>query len=458
VSSPFELAGASSRGLLLALTLAGCGGGPARPNVVIVSIDTLRADFAGPWGGPSGSTPNIEELAAGATVYERCIATAPWTVPSHASMFTGLFPFEHGAHSFELEEAGDNVFPLDERHTTLAEVLSGAGYRTGAFVANAVYLNPRYGLAQGFEEWEVAREPGVELNTRALEWLDQAPGAEPFLLFINYLDAHRPYNVTPRGDEAEYSTTEHPARLLDELIDTVMVRGEDDPALRAKVIEQYRRGVRWADEAVGQLVAALKERGSFEDTIFVITSDHGEYFGEHGLVEHSKDVYPEALQVPLLIRWPRQDQGVRLPVTASHVDIPTLVTRRLGRDLALEGQRVFPHLPDRRPLLAENYFSRPGDLLQPEYGERFRRTRTALFTGRHMVLMSSDGAHEMYARGAPFTDIAAEQQDTVERVTRTLRDLLDSGRFEHGEAAAPALDAEHLREMQELGYLGAEED
>ncbi|MEE8467133.1 MAG: sulfatase-like hydrolase/transferase, partial [Planctomycetota bacterium] len=170
--------------LAFLLFLAACGAAdPPPPNVLLISLDTLRVDRLGCYGSAAGLTPELDTLAAGATRWERCTATAPWTVPSHASMFTGLYPHAHGAHSFEPVSARvDNVWTLAEEHETLAEVLAAEGYATGAVVANVAYLGPALGLSQGFEDWSLSRERAPRINKEALQWIDRVPEGRPWML------------------------------------------------------------------------------------------------------------------------------------------------------------------------------------------------------------------------------------------------------------------------------------
>ena len=172
---------ASRAALLLPLLLAGCGGTESsKPNVLMIVMDTVRADHLGCYGGPR-VTPNLDDLAAASTRYETCTASSPWTVPSHGSLFTGRDPHTHGAHSFDLErfEGVDNVFTLLESEVTLAEILATEGYATGGVVANAAYLKPAFGLNQGFEDWVISRMPAGDLNGRALEWIDSVDQGRP---------------------------------------------------------------------------------------------------------------------------------------------------------------------------------------------------------------------------------------------------------------------------------------
>ncbi len=228
------------------LGLVGCGGGgdEAPPNVVVVTLDTVRADHLSLYGYTHPTTPSLEALAARADVYEHAVATAPWTVPSHASIFTGLFPFEHGAHTLDAERG--RVAALAEEHQTLAESFQEAGYRTGAFVTNTGYLSEKFGWTQGFDTYEVEGLRGPELIEKVAGWLDPWwGGQEPFFLFVNLMDAHAPYNLTPVSDGRELRA---PASSSDDLLAKLgeIVIATDEaapPGLVRDLVAQYDLGI-----------------------------------------------------------------------------------------------------------------------------------------------------------------------------------------------------------------------
>lgn len=439
----------------------GCGGeaSQSRPNVLLVVLDTVRADHLGCYGGPR-ITPTLDALAAAATRYERCTASSPWTVPSHASLFTGLDPHTHGAQSFEVDsfEGLDNVYTLTEDKVTLAELLRDEGWATGGVVANAAYLKPAFGLNQGFDDWSVARVRAPRLNREALAWIDARAPGEPWFLFLNYMDAHRPYNVEPLEGEEEIPQRESSAILLDELYDAVVVRGEEPGDLGRRVREQYTRAVRNLDRALGELVAGLRERGLWEDTILVVTSDHGEYFGEHGLVEHSKDVYEPALDVPLIVKPAGVSAGRLVTDHASNAHVPRLVIDAIGGAVAERCAPQFPRAPG-APVVAENRYSRLRDILHPEVGARFRRVRSAYYEGDLKLVRSSDGAHELYRLDRDPTeavDLAATEPAEVARLLATLEALFEA--TPHTGAVRESVGGEaHLRDLQATGYAGGDD-
>ena len=440
---------------LVLLPLATCGEPSAAvpPPVILVTLDTVRADTLSCYGAPPGSTPHLDGFAGVADRYEKCVSAAPWTMPTHASLFTGLYPFEHGAHSFLPETIGDgdNVFGLHPRFETLAEAFAARGYRTAGIVANAHYLRPTLGLEDGFETWDVSREPGGRVTARALAWLDEY-GADPrpTFLFVNYMDAHRPYRTGDPRDGA--------VRKLNALIEQVLVRGEESEPLGSEVRALHQKAVSNLDRIVGTLFDGLKERGLFERSIIVVTSDHGEAFGGHGVVEHSKDVYEDLVRIPLLVKLPGQTAGSVKSERASSVDVAGLVAAALAGTDAESLAAVFPRTPGGHPVVVENHFSRVKDLKR--YGERFRRQRRAIYDGPLKLVVGSDGTAELYhVEDDPFetVDLAADRPEDVERLSRELEETLARGVYRGDRVLPGQLDAAQRQEMNALGYGGGDE-
>jgi arylsulfatase A-like enzyme len=452
----------ASVAVLVAVLGAGCARrAPAPPpNVVLVTLDTVRADHLSAYGYGVRTSPRLEALAREATLYRRAYSAAPWTIPSHASLFTGKFPFEHGAHSFPVDRPDvSNVYPLDAAHLTLAEALRAGGYHTAAFVANAGYLAPRWGLNQGFDTYLARQVYAAELNKPVRRFL-RREAREPFFLFVNYMDAHRPYNSAPRpGLLPRPVVPPDDGRLLVELYKRVMpAAAAPPPELVQQVVDQYDTALANLDEELGRLIDRLRELGMYERTLIVITSDHGEYFGEHALVEHSKDVYQPALHVPLVIKAPGQQEGREEWGPVSSVDLPRQVLAHLPRESFGERERDFPYAPGNHPLLAENYYTRAKDLVGQPWSARFRRVRAALFEGPFKLIRSSDGRHELYELERDpreARDLFAADVVTARRLLGAL-ERFERGRprFRHGpppSLAAPS--AEERETLRALGYI-----
>ena len=439
--------------LLVVLMVGGCTSKSDSPNVILITIDTLCADHLGCYGYSRNTSPNFDSFAASATRYSRSYASSPWTLPTHASMFTGLDPDRHGARTIETQKPSNNVKSLDEQSETLAEVMSAQGYRTGAIVANDGYLDKRWGLDQGFESYDVERVRAVRINAKVDEWLGQN-GQDNFFLFINYMDTHRPYDTTPRLEFLNPPAPPDSRKLLDQLIAEVMpATGGAFPAdLVQDVIDQYDTSIANFDEQFGQLIASLEARGLMENTVLVVTSDHGEFFGEHDLVEHSKDVYQEVLHVPLAVLWPGQQPGEVVHDMVSSSDLPGMILDACGMGAATD---QFLKRPGNHPVISSNWYTRTKDLYHPEWGHRFQRVRHVLFDWPYKYIDSSDGQHELYDLSVD----PGEQENLVmslEPVAGNMQMILMAAVTDDGgdDYPAPAeLDAATKRRLKSLGYV-----
>ncbi|MEE2674649.1 MAG: sulfatase [Myxococcota bacterium] len=282
-----------------------------RFNLVLISIDTLRADHVGAYGYPLPTTPHIDALAEHSLRLVNCVAHAPTTLASHASLLTSLLPQHHGASISRQSR-------LAEGAETLAEVLAEHGYRNASF-NGGVQLDAAYGLDRGFEIYESAKSHdalaqaltgpedrlrhGVE---RAIHWLDDTQG--PFFVFLHSYEIHHPY--TPDAEHLRLFDAGYAGNLPDHISVEVLERINAEPEPLppedlSHIVHAYDAELRSSDEAIGQLVAYLKARSLYDDTLIVVTSDHGEEFGEHGWVGwHAHSLYDELLLVPLIIKFP----------------------------------------------------------------------------------------------------------------------------------------------------------
>ncbi len=434
------------------------------PNVVLLVLDTVRADHISCYGYARKTTPHLDALATESVRYTECRATGPWTLPSHASMFTGRFPFQHRADSLVNDQGVWRELPLKLDHTTLAESLSGIGYRTGAFVANTAYLREEFQLNQGFDEYVVKGEPGVIKNESAFAFVDGGVG--PFFLFLNYMDAHRPYNNSRLEEERmadlECSGAQPSARLLDRMYQVVLEQGrEAPPALVEELTRCYDLGIANADLAVAQVIEGLRSRGLFDNTLLIVTSDHGEFLGEHGLVEHSKDIYEEVLHVPLVCKFPRtpgaaSGQGTVNDQLISLADLPRLVASSLPPQYGAGMLKTYPLPGDRDFNMAEISISRERDM-RASYGARFRRKRLVYYADGHKLIRSTDGRHELY-------DLRIDPQETLNLyelskplaldLTRRMEEYVKNHPAQYQAADAPTFGAEAMRELEKLGYAG----
>jgi arylsulfatase A-like enzyme len=288
--------------------VADAGTTERRPTIVLISIDCLRADHVGAYGYPHPTTPTIDALARGGTLFEKAFSTAPWTLPSHMSMLTGLLPSLHGATKWE---------KLSKDVDYLPELLDGAGYRT-AGVVSWVYLSQVYGFERGFDFYQVLDAPKeTDVVDVALKELDRGVG-RPQFLFVHLFSPHWPYLPPPDllarlgGRPRDIST------LLDK---TSTVAAPADETERDEVIRLYDAEVASADRELGRLLERLKKNGLYDNALVIVTADHGEAFLEHGHWQHSQTLYDELTHVPLVVKFPGERAAARWPKLVSSVDI-----------------------------------------------------------------------------------------------------------------------------------------
>ncbi len=303
-------------------------GAERRWNVVLVSIDTLRADHLGCYGYDRPTSPAIDEFAAGGVTFTQTIAHAPSTLPSHASILTSLLPHHHNASW----EAGR---PLPDQALTLAEVLQGAGYATAAFTGGG-QMDRVFGLGQGFDTWAQSKNARFGATVReAVPWL-RAHTARPFFLFLHSYEPHHPYEPPPAYlaaiENASYAGT------LPDTISVELLRqinsGEFavDEADLAHIVAAYDAEIRSMDDGFSALVRTLRGAALWDRTLVVFTSDHGEELGERGNVGwHSHSLYDEQLRVPLIFKLPRNAYaGHRVERQVRSLDIAPTVLAVLG--------------------------------------------------------------------------------------------------------------------------------
>ncbi|MGH0033402.1 MAG: sulfatase family protein [Myxococcota bacterium] len=450
--------------LLVALAIAsslGCGrgAGERRTNVLLISLDTVRADHTSLLGYDRETTPRLVQLGREGAVFTDGYTMTSTTGPTHATLFTGRYAPAHGV--------ARNGVSLAASATTLAEHLAARGYRTAGFASSFV-LAARFGFAQGFgfyddrfdregsslpqPFWEGHAVPGRGFDRagdrtteRALAWLEsQAGQGGPFFLFVHYFDAHEPYAPLP----------DRQRRLA----------AGGEPAASAE-IDRYDGEILFVDDQVGRLLDALDDLGLAESTLVFVTSDHGQGLTDHNDAFHSVNVYEESVRGVFVFRGPGVAPGVRSRAPVQHVDVvPTildLLARGSQRSLNLPGRSLVPELAG-------------GDTIDPErpvyvYRQLYPGPRvlrgTPVDGEQHGVRIGDwkyiegtrDGVRELY----DLSRDPGERNDLSEAEPEKLREL--SGRLAAWRstlgttrAAAPALSVEERKKLQALGYLEAE--
>lgn len=295
-------------------------------NLILISIDTMRADCLGCYGYPRATSPRIDRMAAEGVLFEDASATSPWTKPSHASMFTGLYPNRHGAIG------ADRL--LEDDHVRLSSLLSERGFQT-ASVMNCFWMT-RHGLDKGFEDQNWVKDPQdrrnqSEVTETAIRWFDQRDREKPFFIFLHYYDAHGDYVSQPRYERMFAGPYEGPADgstgQLCKHEWGMMTLNEQD---MGHIQDLYVAQVRQLDDQLGILFDYLSKENLLDESLVVITSDHGEEFLDHGGVLHGTQQYQEVLRVPLIFRGPGIPQGVRLKTPVSLIDLMPTCLELLG--------------------------------------------------------------------------------------------------------------------------------
>ncbi|MFO8008730.1 MAG: tectonin domain-containing protein, partial [Candidatus Brocadiia bacterium] len=350
-----------------------------RPNVVLYMIETLRRDHLSVYGYHHRTTPFLERLGREAVVFTGSHSQSSWTKPSVASYLTGLHPGQHGALT-GLDRLGGPFL-------TLAEMLREEGYSAGGFCASPVVSNPSFNYDQGFDVFTDERMVrGEHLIADAVEWLDRERPS-PFFMWLFTYDPHAPYRAPKRYREHFAGPYHGPLKEVERFARPAFrqaLGGGIAPQDVDYVKARYDGEILYSDAVLSDFVSALKRRGLWNNTILIVCGDHGEEFYEHGDWDHARDLFPEKLRVPLLIKLPRQRRaGSRVGGLASSVDlVPTLLPQLgLEPDLALPGRDLLASGGDDtgRELHFAEYW-------EPHYTERDGRMITHIVAVHHSVI------------------------------------------------------------------------
>jgi arylsulfatase A-like enzyme len=347
--------------LVLALS---CGSEDARLNLIVIAVDTLRPDHLGCYGYSPNTSPSIDALAAEGVLFENAVSQSPWTLPSFATVFTSLYPTQHGAT--ELGKGMRSSFP------TLAEVLKASGYATGA-VINAPALKPEHRVNRGFDFYDT-----VPLGDRVadgttddvLGWIDGIHN-QPFFMFAHYFDPHQPYSPPTPYDKLFDPGCE--SRIGDSFdlegfspVKTEMFKEMKTltPEDWSRIISLYDGEIAFTDREIGRLLKGLEERGLRGQTLVVFLSDHGEEFYEHGGFGHGQSLYDELIKVPLVLSLPGVfPANVRVARQVRLLDVTPTILDVLG----IEAQSGFEGVSLRALLEGKGTVSaRDGVLLPPD--------------------------------------------------------------------------------------------
>ncbi len=461
---------------------------PGAPDVMVVVLDTVRADHLSAFGYARPTSPNFDALAREGTLFVDAVSPATWSLPSHASLFTGRFPSAHGAHD-------EHLF-LDAATPTMAERFAAAGYDTRSFTANA-WITDSLGMIRGFgwtdEAWrrgDVARtfqsmyrlldrvglggadKGGAQVAANVEAWLAARPADDrPAFTFVNFIEAHFPYHQLPAEFLGRF-TTHSRGELWAVSSQLMMATFGGAPPTAPDTIEQatamYDAGIAYADGLLGRLVEALRRNGRLDRTIVVVLSDHGELLGEHGEFGHGRSLYEPVLHVPLVIRAPSRvpaGRRVATPVSTAGVFATVLDLAGLPPEPSVQvGSlvEVIDGQPHPGPIIAEQFVSQLGSTIETddplmEKKARFRAYRI----GRQKLVDAEPGGtffFDLEHDPGERDDVAMSQRMTV----ASMRESLDAWRERLGipdlratatGAAPKPVDPAARERLRQLGYV-----
>ncbi len=480
--------------LSTASTTASTAAAPAdAPNVLMIVWDTVRADRLSLYGHDAPTTPWLDRFSRDATVYERAISPSFWTLPSHASLFTGLPTTTHRAILRKDPW-------LDGQLVTLAEHLGAQGWETYAWTSNP-YVYTTSNVLQGFqtvddpllhERWRdlavqttvdclhpedrsslaspkhpkriapPTKNAGKAAHTALIDWLETRRDDErPFFAFLNYMEAHTPRTPCPEsraaifGDDAELQQI-----ALETIADTkrlhraILQRGRGLGGRQLEAIAAvYDASIRDLDTRTGALMDDLAARGLLDDTLVILTSDHGEQLGEHGLFNHNFSIYQALVHVPLVLRLPGTFDGARVGTTVSTMALYPTVLDLLS--LPAPHDELLPSLRDDAPDLAFTELLMPHSYAPGR--ERLNRSYRAVVAGPHKLILANDGQRELYELDTDpmeSTDLAAEQPVRREELVQQIEAWADAAPvIEPGPRPEVPSRKELRAQLEALGYV-----
>ncbi len=466
---------------LVALSLAACGDPrPARqPSVLLITVDTLRADHLGPYASlappsrPLPQTPQIDLLAATGTVFDNAVAPMPLTLPSHFSIFSSLYPREHGVMN--------NGMALPEAISVLPEMLMEQGYATGGF-ASVTLLDQASGAARGFDTFVNPRKPrerpGEVAVEATLDWLTEIPTDKSFFGWVHLFDPHLPYGP-PAGflDSVDPQLAKRwPVLDWPQLRD---IARENDGNVPRQIYEHalalYRAEVEYIDAQIGRLLQGLEALGRRNDTLIVLTADHGEAFENGVFFEHADSLFDGAIRIPLILSHPGSDSGwptagARVPEQVSSIDIAPTILDALG----LEIPAGFAGRPlQNAASFGDRYVLVQHPFVQQDRAESHPHVNRVIRTvdGRPVVeilvenervglvgtdwkLLRTDQVSSLYRRSvdpAETRDLAQQEEPMRQELETRLEQLLEKHPLQ---VIEPAKINDELREtLEALGYL-----
>jgi len=412
---------------------------PEISHVLLISIDTCRADHLGCYGYPLNTTPHIDAIAKKGIVFENAFSPQPFTLPAHCSMLTGTIPPFHGV-------LDNSDYKLSEDNTTLAQLLKRKGFSTAGFVSSFV-LDACFGLNKGFDLYDddfadtsntmgINQCTGDEISQEAIEWLDTHKHENNFM-FLHYYDPHFTY-APPEPFASKFKNVPRPEHM--------------SLPFKQVFLDGYTNEIAYTDHCIGQVINKLKQLGLYDSTLIIITSDHGEMLGQHGEASHGYFIYQPAIKVPLIVKTPGRTKSLRITHSVGIADIVPTVCALLNIEIPtpVQGQDLSPCFkgetlpsPD-QPLFCQSLESTKYNansllgVVTDQY-KYIRTTRPELY----------DLVKDPYE----LNNMAARQPDQLQAMEDTLQQILADASQRKASAKA-GLDEATRRRLESLGYVG----
>jgi arylsulfatase A-like enzyme len=462
---------------------------PDRPNIILIVWDTVRRDHLSVYGYERPTTPNLAAFARQSMVYNRAEAVAPWTLPSHVSMFTGLYPRTHGSINVPNPLGADKPMghrSLSPQFPTLAEILTSNGYRCGGVSANGAYAGKAVKIDRGFEYFNdlpnsngitvshfdllafitdlikqhapesllhpffTGFPPADEVNRRAIRWVDKAAGTgRPFFLFLNFMDAHGP-SYPPEELIHLFPGFQHDLLFLrsDGRLNDPAENEQEDALRREHLVSQYDAEIVFLDRMFQELLQHLQQRALLNKTIIILTSDHGDLFGEyHGIYGHRYDLYEGLLGIPLIIRYP----------DAAGAGVNNSVVENRSLFFTIQNMAGIKIAPDRHPWAAAEVFGQ-----NPKLADKVKLPpglvpcQRAFFFDHYKFISSNVSPPRLYDLQSDPNEtvnlwsrdpeIGRRAKDLEDRFLQTIKQCQDTGQ-ESG------LSVDMIKKMKALGYI-----
>jgi arylsulfatase A-like enzyme len=449
------------------------------PNIILITLDTVRADHLSLYGYERDTTPNLQRLAQEATVYSNAIAPGNMTLSTHASIFTSLYPSWHEAH---FEKGYEQARALDSKYPVLAQTLADKGFETVGIVSNYLFLSHGFGLDRGFTYHDSSGPPlmltksyvlrnavrnllamflqpwqydsifrrAEDINDSALAFLEKE-NPHKFFLFLNYMDAHGPYLPPARfatlfpGRDTRMIARHYPNMERQVLAEKRPISDRE----RRHLISQYDGGIAYMDASIGIFLDQLKRRGLYDNTLLIITSDHGETFGERSMIGHGLSVYQDQVHVPLIVKFPHSTTKEVIGDPVSLVDLMPTILDLLGYEVPknIQGHSLLARAP--HDAVSES-FPHP---FASRWNPKYLQAAQAIFSGSMKFVQSSTGSKELY-------DLSQDPNELHNLLPSLPEPALETKLEEFMQAAArsskfqqPQLGSKTLENLKSLGYL-----